>query len=152
MNKVLQHCSLPSSINSYLTMSSSSKISQHNLKPQHTIQTIYYTYNIPYRPSTAHGLHSFCTQAKQTISVMLSIASTSYIAATHNITHTLCTQWRFQSCQVTWAGDMHGTRGKLMGGETSGPSPYRRALVVLNVGRLCSIVPQDNIVVSNKHN
>ena len=33
--------------------------------------------------------------------------------------------------------------------------PNRRALdwsVVLTVGRLCPIVPQDNIVVSNKHN
>ena len=32
-------------------------------------------------------------------------------------------QWRFQSCQVTRAGDKHGMRGKLMGGEKSGPSP-----------------------------
>ena len=35
----------------------------------------------------AHGLHSFCIQARQTISAMLSIASTLYIAAIHNITH-----------------------------------------------------------------
>jgi len=37
-------------------MFSSNKISQHNLNS-----------NIPYRPSSAHGLHSFCIQARQTI-------------------------------------------------------------------------------------
>ena len=41
--------------------------------------------------STAHGLHSFCIQARQTISAMLSTASTLYIAATHSITHSPCT-------------------------------------------------------------
>ena len=46
---------------------------------------------IPFRPSTAHGLHSFCIQARQTISAMLSIASTLYIAASHNIIHSTCT-------------------------------------------------------------
>ena len=35
-------------------------------------------------------LHSLCIQARQTISAMLSIATTLYIAATHNITHSLC--------------------------------------------------------------
>ena len=57
-------------------MSISNKISQHILNS-----------NIPYRPSTAHALYSFCTQARQT---MLSIATTLYIAATHNITHSPC--------------------------------------------------------------
>ena len=76
-------------------------------------------------------------------------------------------QWRFQSCQVTRAGDMHGVRGKLGQATCTAcavslwveknpvPPPNRRALdcsVVLTVGRLCPIVPQDNIVVSNKHN
>ena len=32
-------------------------------------------------------------------------------------------QWRFQSCQVTWALDTHGTHDKHMGGEKSGSSP-----------------------------
>ena len=62
------------------------------LKLQHIIQTIYHTYPyIPYRPSTAHGLDSYCIQARQTISAMLSIASTFYIAVTHSVTHTPCT-------------------------------------------------------------
>ena len=38
---------------------SSNKISQHNLN-----------FNIPYRSSTAHALHSFCIQARQTLSAM----------------------------------------------------------------------------------
>ena len=57
--------------------------------------------------------------------------------------------------QVTRAGDMRSTRSRLMGGEKPGPSPNHRALdwsVVFTVGGLCLIVPQDNIVVSNKHN
>ena len=48
-------------------------------------------------------------------------------------------QWRFQSCQVTQAGDTRGARAKLMGGEKSSPSPNRRALdcsVVLASDRL----------------
>ena len=32
-------------------------------------------------------------------------------------------QWRFQSSQVTRTGDTRGMRGRLMGGEKSGPSP-----------------------------
>ena len=44
---------------------SSSKISQHNLNSQHIIQTIYHI-AIPYRPSTAHRLHSFCIHAGKT--------------------------------------------------------------------------------------
>ena len=48
--------------------------------------------NILFRPSTAHALHSFSIQARQIISAMLSIATTLYIAATHNITHSPCTQ------------------------------------------------------------
>ena len=34
--------------------------------------------------------HSFCIQARQTISAMLSITTTLYIAATHNTTHSPC--------------------------------------------------------------
>ena len=61
-------------------------------------------------------------------------------------------QWQFQSGQVTRAGDTHEERGRLMG--KSDPPPNRWVLdwsVVFNVGRLCPIVPQDNIVVSNKY-
>ena len=64
-------------------------------------------------------------------------------------------QWQFQSCQVTRAGNRRGARGMLMGGENPVPPPNCCALdwsVVLTVERLCPIVPQDNIVVSNKHN
>ena len=32
------------------------------------------------------------------------------------------TQWRFQSCQVTLAGNTRGTHGEPMGGEKSSPS------------------------------
>ena len=46
-------------------MFSSNKISQHNLNS-----------NIPHRPSIAHALHSFWIQSRQTISAMLSIATT----------------------------------------------------------------------------
>ena len=45
--------------------------------------------------------------------------SAVYIRHTAHATRTLG-QWRFQSCQVTWAGDTCGTRGaggKLMGGK-----------------------------------
>ena len=59
------------------TMFNSNKISQHNLN------------NIPHRPSIAQALYSFCMQSRQTISAMLSLAS--YIAATHNTTHSPCT-------------------------------------------------------------
>ena len=59
-------------------MFSSNKISQHNINS-----------NIPYRPSTAHALHSFSIrQARQTI---CHAQYSNYIAATHNITHSLCT-------------------------------------------------------------
>ena len=64
-------------------------------------------------------------------------------------------QWRFQSGWVTQAGDTRGARSRLMGGENLVPPPNCRALdwcVVFTVPRLCPIVPQDNIVVSNKHN
>ena len=91
MNKVLSIAYSTVLYQSISTMFSSNKISQHNLNSY-----------IPYRPytyhtyhtdpaSTAHGLHSFCIQAKQTISAMLSTARTLYIAATHNITHSPCT-------------------------------------------------------------
>ena len=68
------------------TIFSSNKISQHNLNRPYTIHTI----------QTQHALlmdsmHSFCIQARQTVSAMLSIASTLYIAATHNITQSSCT-------------------------------------------------------------
>ena len=68
------------------TMFSSNKISEHNLN-----------FNVPY---TMHTMQadptllmdsSFCIQARQTRSAMLNIASTLYIAATLNITHSLCT-------------------------------------------------------------
>ena len=64
-------------------------------------------------------------------------------------------QWQFHSSQVTWAGDTCGARGKFMGGEKLVPPPNHWALdwfVVLTVGGLCPIAPQDNIVASNKHN
>ena len=50
-------------------MFSSNKISQHSLHS-----------NIPYRLSIAHALHSFCMQARQTTSAMLSAL---HIAAMH---------------------------------------------------------------------
>ena len=46
-------------------MFSSNKILQHNLNS-----------NITHRPSIAHTLHSFCIQSRQTISAMLSTATT----------------------------------------------------------------------------
>ena len=46
------------------TMFNSNKISQHNLN------------NIPHRPSIAQALYSFCMQSRQTISTMLSLATT----------------------------------------------------------------------------
>ena len=82
------------------TIFSSNKILQHNLNSNtsnrpytdhiHVYHT-YYTYHT-YRTdpaSTAHALqmYSFCIQARQTMSAMLSTASTLYIAATHNKTH-----------------------------------------------------------------
>ena len=55
---------------------------------------------------------------------------------------------------VAVAGRRHPRRAR--GGEkNSVPPPNRRALdwsVVLTVGRLSPIVPQDNVVVSNNHN
>ena len=60
----------------------------------------------------------------------------------------MCAQWWFQGGQDTRAGDTCGTRRRLMGGEKSGPSPYLSPLV----RGLCTIILQDNIVVSNKHN
>ena len=63
-----------SSIDSYLPRSAAVKF--HKL--------------ILYRPKTAHALQSFCIQARQTLSAMLSIATTLYISATHNITHSPC--------------------------------------------------------------
>ena len=47
-------------------MVSSNKISQHNVNS-----------NIPHRPSIAHALQIFCIQSRQTMSAMLSIATTS---------------------------------------------------------------------------
>ena len=47
------------------TMFSSNESSQHNLNS-----------NISYRPAIAHTLHSFSIQSRQTISAMLSIATT----------------------------------------------------------------------------
>ena len=55
---------LQSSIDPYLPCSAAIKF--HDIRNS----------NIPYRPSTAHALHRFCIQAKQIISVMLSIATT----------------------------------------------------------------------------
>ena len=46
--------------------------------------------NITHRPSIAHALHSFCIQSRWTISTMLDQYS-NYIAATHNISHSLRT-------------------------------------------------------------
>ena len=64
INKVLSfaHSSL---IHIKTTMLSSNKISQHNLNS-----------NIPHRPSIAQAVHSFCMQSRQTISAMLSLATT----------------------------------------------------------------------------
>ena len=58
-----------SSIDPYLPCSAAIKF--HNIPC---------TPNIPYRPSIAHALHSFCMQARQTTSAML---STLHIAAMH---------------------------------------------------------------------
>ena len=59
---------------------SSNKISQHNLNS-----------NIPpYRPSIVHTLHSFCIQSRCTMLICHAQYS-NYIAATNNITHSLCT-------------------------------------------------------------
>ena len=56
-------------------------------------------------------------------------------------------QWQFQSSQVTQAWDTRGARGRLK--IRSLPLAWS---VVFTVGRLCPIIPQNNIVVSNKHN
>ena len=55
-------------------MFSSNKISKHNLHS-----------NMPYKPSTAYALHSFCIQDKSYLQAY------NYIAATHNMTHSPCT-------------------------------------------------------------
>ena len=87
MNKVLSIAHSTVFHRSISTMFSSNKISQHNLSSApYTIHTI----------QTQHALlmdsmHSFCIQARQTVSAMLSIASTLYIAATHNVTQSSCT-------------------------------------------------------------
>ena len=86
MNKVLGIANSTVFHQSISTMFSSNKISQHNLN-----SNIPHRPYIPYRPNTAHGLHSFCIQARQTTSAMLRIVSTLYIAATLNITHYPCT-------------------------------------------------------------
>jgi len=62
-------------------MFSSNKISQHNLNS-----------NIPHRPSIAQALHTFCMRSRQTISAMLSLATTlhqptTYSLSTHIKTH-----------------------------------------------------------------
>ena len=72
-----QHCSLQSSIDPYLPCSAAIKF--HNV----TYTPSYHTDHIPYIPSTAHGLHSFCIQARQTISAMLSIASKYIVHCSH---------------------------------------------------------------------
>ena len=72
-----QHCSLQSSIDPYLPRSAAIKF--HNI----TYTLSYHTDHIPYIPSTAHGLHSFCIQARQTISAMLSIASKYIVHCSH---------------------------------------------------------------------
>ena len=59
-------------------MFSSNEISWHNLNS-----------NIPYRPNTAHALHSFCIQAWQTISAMLSIATTLQPPTTYPTPHAI---------------------------------------------------------------
>ena len=93
-----------------------------------------------------------CSYLESDISMLACMLSNSKPISNPN-------QWQFQSCQFTREGDTRGARGKLMGGEKSGPSPYPLSfrlvccpLVVLTVGRLCPIVPQANIVLSNKHN
>ena len=71
------HCSLQSSIDPYLLCSAAIKF--HNI----TYTPSYHTDHIPYIPSTAHGLHSFWIQARQTISAMLSIASKYIVHCSH---------------------------------------------------------------------
>ena len=48
-------------------------------------------HSIPYRPSTARALHSFCIRAKTDHICHAQYATTLYIAATHKITHSPCT-------------------------------------------------------------
>ena len=91
MNKVLSIAHSTVLHRSISAMFSSNKISQHNLNSNIPYRPYSYVSYVPYRPSTAHGLHSFRIQARQTISAILSIARTLYIAATHNITHSPCT-------------------------------------------------------------
>jgi len=77
----IQHCSLQSS----MAMFSSNKILQHNLNS-----------NIPYRPSTAHALNSFCIQSRWTISALLRMVTTMQQPTTkltlHAHQHALHTQ------------------------------------------------------------
>ena len=64
---------------------------------------------------------------------------------THNLkSHTIhdCRQWRFQSCQVTRAGDTHGERDKLIWVEKVRSLPPNHRLVVLTLGRLFPISPK----------
>ena len=94
MNKVLSIAHSTVFHRSISAMFSSNKISkQKNLSILSDPTLLMHNLNssIPYRPNTAHALHSFCIQAREAISAMLSIATTLYIAATHNITHSPCT-------------------------------------------------------------
>ena len=67
-------------IDPYLQCSAAIKF--HNITSTITYQTdhihVYHTYHTYHTDpaSTVHGLHSFCIQARQTISAMLSTAST----------------------------------------------------------------------------
>ena len=72
-----------SSFDSYLPCSAAIKFHNITSIPTDHIRTV---------PTIqTHALHSFCIQARQTISAMLSIAITLYIAATRNINHSPCT-------------------------------------------------------------
>ena len=93
MNKVLSIAHSMVFHRSISTMFSSNKISQHNLNRPYTIHHTPYTiHTIQIQHALLmDSMHSFCIQARQTISAMLSIASTLHIAATHNITQSSCT-------------------------------------------------------------
>ena len=88
MNKVL---ALQPFIDPYLPCSAAIKF--HNITETPTYQTdhihVYHTYTIQTQLALLMD-SSFCIQARQTISAMLSRASTLYIAVTHNITHSPC--------------------------------------------------------------
>ena len=76
--------------------------------------------NILFIPSAAHALHSFSIQARQIISATLSIATTLYIAATHNITHSPCTQRFFfflsRNVAILGRGKSKKKTNKMFGG------------------------------------